>query len=178
VLEPYGLVLKAGVWYLCARVAAPHAGAFRVYRLDRFTSVGAPGTVGAEGGTAHGAPGASVADADRFVRDEGFDLPGFWAEHAEQFARSLLRTEVVVRLSPEGARRLPGVVDPESARRALADPADADREGRITVTLPVESEEVAHAQLTALGPEAEVLAPASLRRRLAADARRLAALYA
>jgi predicted DNA-binding transcriptional regulator YafY len=178
VLEPYGLVLKAGVWYLCARVAAPHAGAFRVYRLDRFTSVGAPGTVGAEGGTAHGTPGASVADADRFVRDEGFDLPGFWAEHAEQFARSLLRAEVVVRLSPEGARRLPGVVDPESARRALANPADADREGRITVTLPVESEEVAHAQLTALGPEAEVLAPASLRRRLAADARRLAALYA
>lgn len=46
------------------------------------------------------------------------------------------------------------------------------------MTLPVESEEVAHAQLRALGPEAEVLAPASLRRRMAADARRLAALYA
>lgn len=69
-------------------------------------------------------------------------------------------------------------MDPASARRALGDPAGTDREGRVTVTLPVESEEVAHAQLRALGPEAEVLAPASLRRRMAADARRLAALYA
>jgi len=173
-LEPYGLVLKAGVWYLCARVAAPHGGAFRVYRLDRFTAVEAAGAGRTEGSAEDG----GGAGGERFVRDEGFDLPRFWAEHAEQFARSLLRTEVVVRLSPEGARRLPGVVDPTSARRALADPPDADREGRVTVTLPVESEEVAHAQLTALGPEAEVLAPASLRRRLAADARRLAALYA
>ncbi|MDQ0813850.1 putative DNA-binding transcriptional regulator YafY [Streptomyces sp. B3I7] len=169
-LEPYGLVLKAGVWYLCARVAAPHGGALRVYRLDRFTAVETAGAERTDGGDGGG--------GERFVRDEDFDLPRFWAEHAERFARSLLRTEVVVRLSPEGARRLPGVVDPASARRALADPADADREGRVTVTLPVESEEVAHAQLTALGPEAEVLAPASLRRRLAADARRLAALYA
>jgi predicted DNA-binding transcriptional regulator YafY len=48
----------------------------------------------------------------------------------------------------------------------------------VTVTLPVESEEVAHGQLTALGPEAEVLAPASLRERCAADAARLAARYA
>ncbi|EGG44238.1 MULTISPECIES: YafY family protein [Streptomyces] len=163
-LEPYGLVLKAGVWYLCARVAAPDGGAFRVYRLDRFTAVEPAGTSG--------------ADEGRFVREEGFDLPAFWAEHAEEFARSILRTEVVVRVSPEGARLLPGVVDPASARRALGDPAGTDREGRVTVTLPVESEEVAHAQLRALGPEAEVLAPASLRRRMAADARRLAALYA
>ncbi|CAM5470991.1 hypothetical protein SANTM175S_03959 [Streptomyces antimycoticus] len=35
-LEPYGLVLKAGVWYLAARVE----GGFRVYRVDRFTAVG------------------------------------------------------------------------------------------------------------------------------------------
>jgi predicted DNA-binding transcriptional regulator YafY len=163
-LEPYGLVLKAGVWYLCARVAAPGGGAFRVYRLDRFTAVEPAGAGG--------------ADEGRFVREEDFDLPAFWAGHAEEFARSILRTEVVVRVSPEGARLLPGVVDPASARRALGDPAGTDREGRVTVTLPVESEEVAHAQLRALGPEAEVLAPASLRRRMAADARRLAALYA
>lgn len=39
-LEPYGLVLKAGVWYLCARVAGTAGdGPFRVYRIDRFTAV-------------------------------------------------------------------------------------------------------------------------------------------
>ncbi|MFJ8136167.1 helix-turn-helix transcriptional regulator [Streptomyces sp. NPDC096013] len=156
-LEPYGLVLKAGVWYLCARVA--DRDAFRVYRIDRFTAVESQGE-------------------ERFVRDEGFDLPAFWDERAEQFARSILRAEVVVRLSADGARRLPYAVDPAAAREALK-AADAPRgdDSWVTVTLPVESEEVAHSQLAELGPEVEVLAPASLRARFATDAARLAELY-
>ncbi|UFR04914.1 WYL domain-containing protein [Streptomyces sp. Go40/10] len=154
-LEPYGLVLKAGVWYLCARVAG--SGSFRTYRIDRFDGVDVLG--------------------ERFDRDPDFDLPGFWAEQAERFARSILRAEVVVRLSPEGVRRLPYAVDPLGAREALRSPGEPDAEGWVTVTLPVESEEVAHGQLTALGAEAEVLAPEGLRERFAADAARLAALY-
>ncbi|MFF9586780.1 helix-turn-helix transcriptional regulator [Streptomyces achromogenes] len=154
-LEPYGLVLKAGVWYLCARVAGN--GSFRTYRIDRFAAVDPLG--------------------ERFDRDPEFDLPGFWTEQAERFARSILRAEVVVRLSPEGVRRLPHAVDPLAARTALAEPGAPDPAGWVTVTLPVESEEVAHEQLTALGPEAEVLAPAALRERFAADAARAAALY-
>ncbi|MYR59025.1 WYL domain-containing protein, partial [Streptomyces sp. SID625] len=111
-LEPYGLVLKAGVWYLCARVAGARAtggepssapSGFRVYRVDRFTAVE-----------------AREEDGAGFARDESFDLPAFWAERAEQFARSILRAEAVVRLSEEGARRLAQVVDPVAARAALA----------------------------------------------------------
>ncbi|WP_055489690.1 YafY family protein [Streptomyces sp. TP-A0356] len=154
-LEPYGLVLKAGVWYLCARVAGQ--GAFRVYRIDRFTAVAAAG--------------------ERFARDEEFDLPAFWEERAEQFARSILRAEVVVRLSEVGARRLPYAVDPPSAREALKSAGAPDGHGWVTVTLPVESEEVAHTQLAGLGPEVEVLAPERLRARFASDAIRLAGLY-
>nr|WBO77550.1 YafY family transcriptional regulator [Streptomyces sp. SBE_14.2] len=155
-LEPYGLVLKAGVWYLCARVAGH--GTHRVYRIDRFTSVEADG-------------------AERFEREEEFDLPAFWEERAEQFARSILHAEVVVRLSPDGVRRLPYAGDPQAAREALATAPEPDADGWVTVTLPVESEDVAHAQLTTLGPEAEVLAPESLRARFVADAARLNALY-
>ncbi|MFJ6558936.1 helix-turn-helix transcriptional regulator [Streptomyces sp. NPDC091412] len=158
-LEPYGLVLKAGGWYLCARVVGP--GSFRVYRVDRFSAVDA---------------GAGK----RFERDGDFDLPAFWEERAAQFARSVLRAEVVVRLSEEGLRRLPHAVGPVPARAALeAVGAAAGRDGNgwVTVTLPVESEEVAHTQLTALGPEVEVLAPEALRARFARDADRLAALY-
>ncbi|MFJ4520195.1 helix-turn-helix transcriptional regulator [Streptomyces sp. NPDC088810] len=154
-LEPYGLVLKAGVWYLCARVAG---GSFRTYRIDRFEAVDAL--------------------AERFHRAADFDLPAHWAEQAERFARSILHAEVVVRLSPDGVRRLPHAVDPLAAREALAGAGAPDAEGWVTVTLPVESQEVAHGQLAALGPEAEVLAPASLRERCAADAARLAARYA
>ncbi|MFF7758846.1 helix-turn-helix transcriptional regulator [Streptomyces griseorubiginosus] len=155
-LEPYGLVLKAGVWYLCARV--PEAsGAFRVYRIDRFTAV--------------------APDGDRFDRDEDFDLPGFWEERAAQFARAILRAEVVVRLSPDGVRVLPHVLDRLSVQEALAKAAAPDAEGWVTVTVPVESEEVAHSQLAGLGPEVEVLAPEGLRAHFAADARRLGRLY-
>ncbi|MDC0773410.1 helix-turn-helix transcriptional regulator [Streptomyces sp. HD] len=170
-LEPYGLVLKAGVWYLCARVAEQgvdrgadqghrghegHSG-YRVYRIDRFTAV---------------EPGE-----ERFERDEEFDLPAFWDERAEQFARSILRDEVVVRVSPGGVRRLPYAVDPQSAREALEAAGDPDGDGWVTLTLPVESEEVAHTQLASLGPEVEVLAPEALRARFASDAIRLAGLY-
>ncbi|MEU9475138.1 WYL domain-containing protein [Streptomyces sp. NPDC048191] len=154
-LEPYGLVLKAGAWYLCARVT--DGGSFRTYRIDRFSAVDPL--------------------EERFARDAGFDLPGYWAEQAERFARSILRAEVVVRLSPEGVRGLRYAVDPLSAREALGAVGEPDGAGWVTVTLPVESEAVAHAQLTALGAEAEVLAPRSLRERFAADAARLAALY-
>ncbi|MFC8872917.1 helix-turn-helix transcriptional regulator [Streptomyces sp. NPDC057148] len=158
-LEPYGLVLKAGAWYLCARIARTTGdGPFRVYRIDRFT--------------------AAEAGEERFERDEAFDLPAFWAERAEQFARSILRAEVVLRLSPRAVRALPHAVDALSAREALETAGAPDADGWVTVTLPVESEEVAHTQLRGLGPEAEVLAPSALRERFAQDAQRLARLYA
>ncbi|QHC21559.1 helix-turn-helix transcriptional regulator [Streptomyces sp. GS7] len=205
-LEPYGLVLKAGVWYLAARAcdgrraAATGPGAprdapppcdgrrsagFRVYRVDRFTAVeAARATDPAEPPERAGAAGAAPRPGragDRFRRDEGFDLPAFWAERAQEFARSLLREEVVLRLSPQGVRQLPYVTERIAAREAVAAALAAggpDGRGRLTVTLAVESAEVAYSQLLALGPEGEVLAPSGLRERFAAAARRTAALYA
>ncbi|MFB7636373.1 helix-turn-helix transcriptional regulator [Streptomyces sp. NPDC056149] len=180
-LEPYGLVLKAGVWYLAARAAPAGAdGAprtdFRVYRLDRFAAAEPLLPAGPSGPSAPPGP----VDSGRFVRDPGFDLPAFWAERAEQFRRSLLREEVVLRLTPRGVRQLPYVTEPAAARaaveRATAD-GGPDARGRLTVTLAVESEEVAYAQFLSLGPEGEVLAPSGLRERCAAAARRAAALY-
>ncbi|WP_156721935.1 helix-turn-helix transcriptional regulator [Streptomyces apocyni] len=163
-LEPYGLVLKAGVWYLCARAAdTPEAvdgdssGGFRVYRVDRFTAV-------------------SVA-SERFTRREDFHLPDFWHERAAQFARSILRAQVVLRLSPMGARQLPYVTDGAAAREALAAAEPPDEQGWVTLTLPVESPDVAYSQLLGLGPEAEVREPLELRKRLADAATRMAELY-
>ncbi|GAA2313017.1 WYL domain-containing protein [Streptomyces kunmingensis] len=158
-LEPYGLVLKAGVWYLAATVRGGEETVAdqRVYRVERFTSV--------------------AAGDERFVRDERFDLPAFWDERSAQFARSILRAEVVVRLTAEGVRQLPYATDRASAREAVESAGAADADGRVTVTLPVESEEVAYTQLMALGPEAEVVAPAPLRERFALAARRMRGWY-
>lgn len=152
-LEPYGLVLKAGVWYLCARAD----GTARVYRIDRFASV--------------------EADGEVFDRDEDFDLPSFWAERAASFARSLLRSEAVLRVSGAGARRLPHVTDRAAAEPALAAAGPPDAEGWVTLTLPVESPDVAYTQLLSLGPEVEVLGPPELRERFTRAAAGLRALY-
>ncbi|GGZ93805.1 transcriptional regulator [Streptomyces spiroverticillatus] len=153
-LEPYGLVLKGGIWYVCARA---ESGDFRVYRLDRFTAV----TVTTSG----------------FTRDEGFDLPAFWESRAAEFSRSLLRTEAELRLSPAGVRGLARVMDPPVAREALAAAGPPDAEGWVRVTVPVESVEVATAQLLPLGAEAEALGPPELRSSLASAAKGLYRLY-
>lgn len=163
-LDPHGLVLKAGVWYLAARVdtdpeedgsGAP--GGFRVYRVDRFTAVEGTG--------------------EDFARDRDFSLPDFWADRAAAFARSILRDRVRLRLSAAGARMLRHVTDRAAAEEAVAG-GEADEQGRLTATLLVENEDVAFSQLLALGPECEVLDPPRLRRRLGDAALRTAALYA
>ncbi|WP_229401078.1 helix-turn-helix transcriptional regulator [Micromonospora okii] len=152
--EPYGLVLKSGVWYLVARVG----DGMRTYRVDRVVD--------------------AVAGAETFARDEGFDLAGHWREEAEAFLRSMQRVEVRVRISPAGLRALRR--SPEApfgyaeATRAAGEP---DGRGWVVTRLPVESVDVAYELLLRLGPEVEVLDPPELRRRLADTAARLAALY-
>jgi predicted DNA-binding transcriptional regulator YafY len=159
-LAPYGLVLKAGVWYVCAAVTAAREDedVFRVYRVDRFVS-------------------CEVME-ERFGRDEAFELATFWEERAAEFARSLLRYEVTLRLTKAGAGLLPRVTDRAAAREALATAPAVDGEGWITARLAMEAEDVAFGQLLGLGAEAEVLAPAALRARFAEAARGLARLYA
>ncbi|WP_425583398.1 helix-turn-helix transcriptional regulator [Streptosporangium oxazolinicum] len=150
-LEPYGLVLKAGVWYLATR--------FAIYRVDRFGEV-------------------EIHPDLRFERDGSFDLAAFWSERAAHFAKSLLTTHVTVRLSPTGRRMLPSVADAAALDAALASAGEPDARGWVTFHLPVESPEVAYGQILHFGPEAEVIDPPALRARLAETADRLRDLYA
>ncbi|MEW2359401.1 YafY family protein [Spirillospora sp. NPDC029432] len=152
-VEPYGLVLKNGTWYLVARVGEGH----RTYRVDRIAGLEPTG------GT--------------FERDEGFDLPGHWAGQAESFLRAMLREEVTVRLSPAGLRALRYAVEPYAARRAREEAGEPDADGWVVTRLPVESPEVAEHELMRLGADVEVLEPPELRARMAGNAARLAALY-
>ncbi|WP_433648876.1 helix-turn-helix transcriptional regulator [Micromonospora zamorensis] len=153
-VQPYGLVLKSGVWYLVGRVGDDT----RTYRVDRVTGV----EVGEES----------------FERDEGFDLAGHWREQAGSFLRTVLRAEVTVRLSPAGLRQLRHLVDAPFVYDELIAAAGApDGQGWVVGQLPVESVEVAYHQLLGLGPEVEVLDPPELRRLFTDAADRFRALY-
>lgn len=148
-LDPLGLVLKAGTWYLVAGAG----GSVRTYRVSRVTA-------------------AEVRD-ERVERPPGFDLDAHWSAAAEDFDRSMLRARVTLRLSPRAQRLLPHLTTASAAARALA-ARRPSAEGWCVVDLDVESEEVAAEQLAGLGGGVEVLAPASLRATLAATGRAMA----
>lgn len=152
-VEPYGLVLKNGGWYLVGRVG----GELRTYRVDRVLEVTPTGAT--------------------FARDPAFVLPEFWSERAAEFVRGMLRETITVRLSPAGRRLLRFVSEPVAVREADAAAGDPEPDGWVTTRLPVESLDVAYSYVLRLGPEAEVVEPAGLRARLAAAAGRMRDLY-
>ncbi|SFP66913.1 Predicted DNA-binding transcriptional regulator YafY, contains an HTH and WYL domains [Amycolatopsis arida] len=153
VLEPLGLVLKAGVWYLVARVpdASSERSAVRTYRVARIV--------------------AAEELPERFDRPPGFDLAQWWRRSSDSFERALLRERARLRLSPAGRRALPGVLGADHVAEVLdaAGPPDAD--GWIEADVPLESFDIAVRQLLALGPEVEIVAPAELRNAFADLAR-------
>lgn len=140
-LDPLGLVLKAGVWYLVARCH----GTVRTYRMSRLSS-------------------AEKLPAT-FERPAGFDLATWWERSSATFERSVLRRRARLRLSPAGLRALPGVVGAETAA-AVDAPGPPDEAGWREVQIPVETDEIALAQLARFGAEVEVVEPAPLRAAL------------
>ncbi|UUU40714.1 helix-turn-helix transcriptional regulator [Streptomyces sp. NBC_00162] len=137
-LAPYGLVLKAGRWYL---VAGPDGA--RTYRVDQILSV---------------TETTQTADLP-----EGFDLATHWRQTQADFHARLYPEEAEVRLSAHAAARLTG-----AQSRALTATGHPDPEipGWTRATLPIESHTQAESQFLALGTEAEVLSPPALRTRI------------
>ena len=151
VLEPLGLVLKAGVWYLIAGAD----GQPRTYRVSRVTRV--------------------TPLEERFERPD-FDLAAFWTESSSAYERDTPRIEVLIRLAPDRLPRLHGVIgDRPFDTLARLDEPDPDGWLRIRVKLDWPNEVVS--QILAVGPECELLEPAELRERIAAQALRVASHY-
>ncbi|MCL8015484.1 YafY family protein [Streptomyces sp. AS02] len=76
-LEPYGLVLKAGRWYV---VAGPGP---RTFRVDQILEL--------------------AASDEEFTRPADFDLAAYWKAYQRDFHDRLHRAEAVVRLAPGAA---------------------------------------------------------------------------
>lgn len=139
-LDPLGLVLKAGTWYL----VAAHRGRPRTYRASRIVSA-AVRPEGAE-------------------TPEGFHLERYWHEAADAFDADLRRVAVRLTVPAEGLAVLPRHV-PGRLTRVAVEGAVAVDGGRFAVELGVESVDVAADQLCAV-PGVAVLDPPELRARL------------
>lgn len=95
-LEPYGLVLKAGRWYI---VAGPGP---RTYRVDQILEL-------------------TVTD-EEFQPPDDFDLAGHWQRYQAEFHARLYEGEAVVRLSPRATSRLTGAAARALTATGTAEP--------------------------------------------------------
>lgn len=154
-LEPLGLILKAGLWYLAARPAEGRSREPRTYRVSNILEL-------------------MVGEAT-FDRPAGFDLAAWWAGASRRFEAGIFTGAATLRLSREGLRRL-ARLGVEQARIAASAEATAG-DGMVEVTVLIESIEHAAVDFLRLGGEAEVLTPPGLRSAMRETARRLAALY-
>ncbi len=151
-VEPYGLVAKAGIWYLVYR----RGEALRVQRVSRLLDA-------REG-------------KQSFERPAGFDLATFWQDWCAEQERSRFYYVVTTRISPRLLPELPRLFgDRLRERIALAEPPDD--EGWITLELAFESLEAARDRLLSLGGGVEVLAPRALRTSLVDYARQIIGIY-
>ncbi len=135
-IDPLGLVLKAGIWYLVGSVG-DRPRTYRVANIRRL----------------------DVLEA-KFRRPARFDLGRYWAESARDFESRLLADRATVRLSPEGLRILrevsPAAAEAADRRHVACNPA-----GWIQSEIPVENPAYATRQLLSLGAEVEVLVSAA-----------------
>jgi predicted DNA-binding transcriptional regulator YafY len=92
-LDPLGLVLKAGVWYLLAR----RRGEERVYRVSRIVS--------------------ARERAEEGARPPDFDLAAEWASRSQAFERSRPQVDVTVRVPRSRVRYLRGARVVEDGER-------------------------------------------------------------
>ena len=152
-LEPLGLVIKAGIWYLVARTD----GQVRTYRVSRVLS-------------------ARLLD-ERFARPDEFDLASFWSESSAAYERDVPRKDVIARVHPQRLGRLASIIGGRAM--SLADRLDdPDPEGWIRLRLRLEWPEEIPAILLGMGSDLEALSPPEIRTDMLEAAQRVIQRYA
>jgi predicted DNA-binding transcriptional regulator YafY len=165
-VEPLGLVLKAGIWYMAARsrplrgstgvAAKGKASEPRTYRLSSIRAL--------------------KALDEPFKPPKSFDLAAYWQESTRRFETGVYRESATLRVSPRGLRLLRQVSTAvlEAADKTVA----KDKDGWSRVVVPIESVDHAANHLINLGADVEALAPKELRNRLRSTAKKMVAMYA
>jgi predicted DNA-binding transcriptional regulator YafY len=152
-VAPYGLVAKAGVWYLvCARNDALH-----VHRVSNLLEV-------------------SMSD-ESFERPAGFDLAAFWEKWCAEYEALLSDFTATVRVAPSVIPELPRYFG-NHIHTKIAQAGPPDAEGWIRLGLTFESFEAARDRILGFGGGVEVLEPRALHRSVLDHAQQIVTLYA
>jgi predicted DNA-binding transcriptional regulator YafY len=150
-VSPYGLVAKAGVWYL---VAAAGSG-IRVYRISRVEA-------------------AELLD-ETFTRPAEFDLIQYWNNWAAEYAAMLPEYPVTLLVAPDFIPRLPQILG--EAVKPFLEEASVGHDGRAVITYTFERLEEARAYILGMGSAVTVLEPEELRASVVAFAQEILAHY-
>lgn len=151
-LNPLGIVLKAGIWYLVATTD----GQVRSYRVSRVEGV--------------------TVTEERFQRPPHFDLVAFWDEAIAAYQESLPQIEAILRVRSAAIDWLATSIGDPAWATATQQP-DPAGEDWVRVMLRVETIESALADLLRLGPRVEVLEPQTLRQAVIDEARAVLGAY-
>lgn len=150
IVDPYGLVAKAGVWYLIAG----DRGDARLYRVSRMESAETTG--------------------ESARRPAGLDLEALWELLRRRIEERGPGVGVRLRVRQEALERVLRITASQLVGPAEREPEDR---GSTVLTLPFVAEGAARGALLGFGLDVEVLAPASLRAEMRAVARAVADLY-
>lgn len=140
VIDPLGLVLKGGIWY----VVGASEGQVRTYRARRILDAEPTG--------------------ETFARPQDFELAQHWTESIAAYERSTPHVVVTVRVDPAALGVLADLVGERALRRAerLEDTGD---DGWYRLRMSVDWPEEVPGRLLAMGGSLEVLEPAEIRER-------------
>ena len=147
-IEPLGLVMKAGTWYVVARSGKTE----RIFKVAKILE--------------------QTTQAVTFERPSHFDLATYWSAELARFEAGLRPGSATLRASPTGLQRLASLGHYASQAVKAASPPDAN--GWAEVHLPIETIDQAALALLGIGPEVQVLEPATLRDELRGLAEQIA----
>jgi predicted DNA-binding transcriptional regulator YafY len=136
-IDPYGLVAKASVWYLVAM----KEGRPRVFRVSRILETQTTG--------------------EHFERLPGFDLETCWKAQCDQIEENRSSYPVRLRVAPDLLPYLLNYLGERS--RGITSQSEPDTEGWVTVVMSFEFDWEARTFVLGWGRAVEVLEPAILR---------------
>lgn len=145
-VEPLGLVLKAGAWYLVARDGGGRDDPPRTFKASKVLTL--------------------QVEAAACRPLAGFDLASYWRQQLERFENDLRPGRARLRASLAGLERLAklGAYAASAVADAVASAEPGDENALLT--LPFENLDQAALALLGIGPEIDVLDPSELRERL------------